>query len=113
MEYIIYVLMLKSVQRTPHKKSDEKCKSVLDNRGFAGAIMMDLSKAFDCLHHDLLITKLHAYSFNRTALKHIHSYLSGRQQRVKNKRLIQHSEMLLLGRSPKFCIGAPLIQYLY
>ena len=45
--------------------------------------MMDLSKAFDCLHHELLIAKLHAYGSNRTALTHIHSYLTGRRQRVK------------------------------
>ena len=61
----------------------EKCKAVLDNKGFAGAILMDLSKAFDCLNHDLLIAKLHAYGFNRTALKQVHSYLTDRQQRVK------------------------------
>ena len=35
----------------------EKCKSVLDNRGFAGAILMDLSKAFDGLNHEQLIAK--------------------------------------------------------
>ena len=42
----------------------EKCKAVLDNKGFAGAILMDLFKAFDCSNHDLLIAKLHAYGFN-------------------------------------------------
>ena len=61
----------------------EKCKSILDNKGFTGAILMDLSKAFDCLNHELLIAKLNAYGFTRTALKHIHSYLTKRQQRVK------------------------------
>ena len=45
--------------------------------------MMDLSKALDCLHRELLIAKLQAYGFNRTDLKHIHSYLTERQQRVE------------------------------
>ena len=42
----------------------EKCRSVLDEKRFAGAILSDFSKAFDCLNHDLLIAKLHAYCFN-------------------------------------------------
>ena len=44
---------------------------------------MDLSKAFDCLDHDLLIAKLHAYGFSRSALELIYSYLNDRKQRVK------------------------------
>ena len=35
----------------------------LDNKGYGGAILMDLSKAFDTQNHDLLIAKLHAYGF--------------------------------------------------
>ena len=41
----------------------------LDNKGFGGALLMDLSKAFDTLNHDLLIAKLHAYGFDKNALK--------------------------------------------
>ena len=44
---------------------------------------MDLSKAFDCLDHDLLIAKLHAYGFSRSALELIYSYLNERKKRVK------------------------------
>ena len=39
----------------------------LGNKGFGGAILMDLSKAFDTLNHDLLIEKLHAYGFQHGA----------------------------------------------
>ena len=52
-------------------------------KGFAGAILMDLSKAFDCLNHELLIAKLEAYGFSRSALKLVYDYLSNRKQRVK------------------------------
>ena len=44
---------------------------------------MDLSKAFDCLSHELLIAKLSAYGFSMSSLRLIHSYLSERKQRVK------------------------------
>ena len=44
---------------------------------------MDLSKAFDTLDYDLLIAKLHAYGFSKSALKLTQSYLSDRWERVK------------------------------
>ena len=61
----------------------EACKKTMDNRGVAGAVLTDLSKAFDCLNHELLIAKLNAYGFSRSALLFIHSYLTDRKQRVK------------------------------
>ena len=61
----------------------EKVKMGLDNKKFAGAISMDLSKAFDCLNPELLIAKLDAYGLGRSVLEFIHSYLSARKQRVK------------------------------
>ena len=44
---------------------------------------MDLSKAYDCLPHDLLIAKLAAYGFEDSATSLISDYLSKRYQRVK------------------------------
>ena len=41
----------------------------LDNQGFPGALLMDLSKAFDTVNHELLIAKLHAYGFFVEALE--------------------------------------------
>ena len=61
----------------------EKFKISLDKGGKAGAVLMDLSKAFDCIRHDLLIAKLHAYGFSYEALTLINDYLTNRQQRVK------------------------------
>ena len=61
----------------------ETCKKALEKGGVAGALLMDLSKAFDCLNHELLIAKLNAYGFSTSALRLIHSYLNERRQRVK------------------------------
>ena len=61
----------------------EDCRKAIDKRGCSGAVMMDLSKAFDCLNYELLIAKLHTYGFSKTALDLIHNYLPNRKQRVK------------------------------
>ena len=53
----------------------EKWKISLDKGGFSGGVLMDLSKAFDTLDHDLLIAKLYAYVFGRNALRLIKSSL--------------------------------------
>ena len=58
-------------------------KKALDEKIVAGAILTDLSKAFDCLNHDLLLAKLHTYGFDNQALNFIKSYLKGRKQRTK------------------------------
>ena len=42
---------------------------------------MDLSKAFDTINHKLVLSKLHAYGFDKQALLVICSYLANRQQR--------------------------------
>ena len=61
----------------------EKWRKALDKRNIAGALLTDLSKAFDCLNHELLIAKLEAYGFNHLSLAYIYSYLSDRKQRTK------------------------------
>ena len=61
----------------------EKWRKCIDKGGSAGILLTDLSKAFDCLVHDLLIAKLHAYGFDYLALKLVYSYLTNRNQRVR------------------------------
>jgi hypothetical protein len=55
----------------------------LDNSGFVVTVLMDLSKAYDCLPHDLIIAKLQAYGFDKKSLRLLYSYLQNRKQRVK------------------------------
>ena len=59
----------------------------MDNGNVFGALLTDLSKAFDCLPHDFIITKLNSCGFSLIALNLIHNYLTKRKQRTK----INHS----------------------
>ena len=53
----------------------EKWREFLDIKVHGGALPTDLSKAFNCIDHELSISKLHAYGFDTDALKVIDSYL--------------------------------------
>ena len=61
----------------------EKFKKSLDQGGEYAALLTDLSKAFDCLPHDLITAKLHAYGFDKASWRLMHSYLTDRYQRIK------------------------------
>ena len=61
----------------------EDWKTLLDKQQIVGAMLLDLSKAFDCLPHRLLLAKLKAYGFSEDACNLIYSYLLNRKQRVK------------------------------
>ena len=56
----------------------ENSKKALDPGNEYGGLLNDLSKAFDCFSHDLIVVKLHAYGFSIESLKLINSYLTER-----------------------------------
>ena len=58
----------------------EEWRKKLDDNFVVGAVLTDLSKAFDCIPHDLLIAKLAACGLSEEALIYILSYLSNRNQ---------------------------------
>ena len=61
----------------------EKWKAAVDKDKVFGALLTDLSKAFGCLNHELLVAKLNVYGFTLPTLKLVHDYLSGRKQRTR------------------------------
>ena len=87
-------------------------KKELDNKGYAGAILMDSSKAFDATNHELLITKLYAYGFSKEALKLINSCVSGRWQRTKIDKSFS-SWSALLKRVPQGSVLGQILFNLY
>ena len=61
----------------------EEWKKKLDGNFTAGAVLIDLSKASDCIPHDLLIAKIAAYGLSVEALMYILSYISNHKQCVR------------------------------
>ena len=60
-----------------------KWKTPVNNQGIFEALFTNISKAFDCILHDLRIAKLESYGFYTNAMKIIHNYPSNRSQRLK------------------------------
>ena len=84
----------------------EQWKKSLDNKGYAGGVLMDLSKAFDTINHKLLIAKLDAYGFDIPALEIIYDYLSNRFQRTKINSSFSSWSLMLSGM-PQGSVNGP------
>ena len=69
---------------------------------------MDPSKAFDCIPHDLLITKLSAYGLSDEALAYIFTYVSGQKQSVKINKCYSIFQLILLG-IPQGSFSGPIL----
>ena len=86
----------------------ERWRHCLDNSGAIAAVLMDLSKAYNCIPHDLLIAKLYAYGLDNSALSLLHSYLSNRKQRVKVNNCFTDWINVIIGISQGSVLG-PLL----
>ena len=82
-------------------------KKYLDKGGECGALFVDLSKAFDCLQHDLLLAKLNADVFDYKSLKLISSFLSNKKYGTKINSSFSEYRHLLIG-IPQGSVLGPL-----
>ena len=86
----------------------EKWKAAVDKVKVFGALLTDLSKAFGCLNHELLVAKLNVYWFTLPTLKLVYDYLSDRKQRTRVNHLYIAWLEILFGVLQGFILG-PLL----
>ena len=75
----------------------EMWKNELDKGVYISAILMDLSKVFETLNHNLLIAKLGAYGFERDSLSFMKKYSNDRQQQVRVNKNFSFWEKIIAG----------------
>ncbi|PNF23822.1 hypothetical protein B7P43_G15913 [Cryptotermes secundus] len=73
-----------STEDAAFKLTDNVLKSI-DQKRHVGGIFCDLAKAFDCVNHEILLSKLQFYGIRGTVLKWFKSYLTNRKQKVEIK----------------------------
>lgn len=90
----------------------EDWKHALDKNEYLAAILMDLSKAFDCLPHDLLLLKLNAYGLSKSSLDLLYSYLTNRKQCVKLNQNLSNMLPIFKGVPQGSILGPILFKFL-
>ena len=83
-------------------------KEATDNNKAFGALLTDLQEAFDCLTHDLFITKLNTYGIDVDSLNILQDYLSNCKQRAKVDSFYSSWEAILSGVPQAFILGSLL-----
>ena len=86
----------------------QKWQKELDSSEIVGTVLMDLTKAYDCLPHDLIIGKLEAYGLDTNSLRFIFDYLSCRKQGTKMG-FASSNWSKVLRRIPQGSILGPLL----
>ncbi|XP_011858459.1 PREDICTED: uncharacterized protein LOC105556015 [Vollenhovia emeryi] len=89
-------------------------RSAADKRMVTVSVFFDFSKAFDCVSHRLLITKLAALGFSNSVLHWLGSYLSDRCQAVRDTSSGNVSSFIEMGSGvPQGSVLGPLLFSLF
>ena len=86
--------------------------SALNDKQFVGGIFCDLEKAFDCVRHDILLTKMEYYGIKGAMYTLIKSYLEDRYQRVKFNNKLSSWVKINIG-VPQGSVLGPLLFLIY
>ena len=86
----------------------EEWREHLDNNKRVGGILMDLSKAFDCIPHHLLLAKLAAYGIDDNLILYRHYYLLNRKQCVCINNILSEFNKVISG-VPQGSIVEPIL----
>lgn len=84
----------------------------MENKLFIVGLFIDLKKAFDCVNHNILLSKLHDYGIRGIALDLVKSYLCNRKQCVKVNDSVSPTTIVKFG-VPQESILRPLLFVLY
>lgn len=93
--------------RTVREMCDSRTKK------YVGVLFLDLSKAFDCVNHNLLLSMLSRFGLDENSVRLIQSYLSNRMQRVKlSQSVISDIQEIFCG-VPQGSILGPILFDIY
>ena len=90
----------------------DKISAAIDSKQIALGLFIDLSKAFDTVNHEILLSKLEFYGIRGLALEWFRSYLSGRLQQVQHNGQTSMSKVIRCG-VPQGSILGPLLFLIY
>ena len=99
-----------------HNIASQPClkngKKSADNGNTIAVLLTDLTKAFDCVRHDLIVAKLNVYGLSFSLVRLIHSYLSDRKKKTKINSSYSLNIYISLVSYRVLSLGA-LIQHFY